>query len=56
MDLVPSDKARDLKTPVWDDYRKIINQAEGKIVSIAMMERFAFYERAKTAFAVVATG
>ena len=33
MDLVPDDKAKGLKTPVWDEYRKIVNQAEGKLVS-----------------------
>ena len=27
MDLVPDDKAKGLKTPVWDEYRKILNQA-----------------------------
>ena len=32
MDLVPDDKARGLKTPVWDEYKRIINQAEGKEV------------------------
>ena len=31
-------------------------QAEGKVVSLELIERFAFYERAKKAFAVVATG
>ncbi len=33
MELVDSDKARGLKTPVWDEYQAIINQAEKKIVS-----------------------
>ena len=32
MDLVPNDKARGLKTPVWDEYKIIINKAEGKSV------------------------
>lgn len=31
-------------------------QAEGTNVGVEMIERFAFYDRAKTAFAVVATG
>ncbi len=39
MDLVPSDKMKALKTPVWDEYKKIINQAEGKIVSVAMISK-----------------
>ncbi|MDC7125929.1 MAG: RbsD/FucU domain-containing protein [Spirochaetales bacterium] len=49
---------------IWDDYKKIISETDelftdkGKKIndSIEMMERFAFYERAKKAFAVVATG
>ena len=32
MDLVPDYKTRGLKTPVWDEYKKIINDAEGKPV------------------------
>ena len=56
MDLVPDDKARGLKTPVWDEYKKIINDAEGKQIQVELLERFTFYERAKKAFAVVATG
>ena len=34
MELVPSDKAAGLKTPVWDEYRAIINKAEGKEVYV----------------------
>ena len=30
MDLVPDDKAKGLKTPVWDEYRKILNQASDR--------------------------
>ena len=37
MDLVPGDKAKGLKTPVWDEYRKIIKEAEGKEVCIVCM-------------------
>lgn len=32
MDLVPGDKAKGLKTPVWDVYKKLMNDAEGKEV------------------------
>jgi L-fucose mutarotase len=56
MDLVPDDKKRGLKTPVWDEYKSIINSAEGKVVQVELIERFSFYETAKGAFAVVATG
>eukprot|EP01137_Pigoraptor_chileana_P014558 Opistho-2@69322 len=56
MQLVPSDAAKGLKVPVWDTYRKIAREAEGKEVLFEDVERFEFYERAKKAFAVVATG
>ncbi|XP_065053252.1 fucose mutarotase-like [Rhopilema esculentum] len=56
MDPVPNDKAAGLKTPIWDEYKKIVNESEGKTINVELVERFAFYERAKTAFAVVATG
>jgi L-fucose mutarotase len=41
---------------VWEDYKKILSAAEGKKVKIGQIERFAFYERCKSAYAVVATG
>ncbi|CAL1526127.1 unnamed protein product [Lymnaea stagnalis] len=56
MDLVASDKIKGLKTPIWDKYQEILNEAEGKQVNIEYVERFAFYERAKKAFAIVHTG
>ncbi|XP_064603104.1 fucose mutarotase-like [Liolophura sinensis] len=56
MDLVPGDKERGLKTPVWEKYKQLVNQSEGKDISIELVERFAFYERAKKAYAVVHTG
>ncbi len=41
---------------IWDEYKDIINKYEPENCKIEMIERFAFYERAKTAYAVVATG
>lgn len=41
---------------IWDEYKAIINKYEPENCKIEMIERFAFYERAKTAYAVVATG
>lgn len=32
MDLVPEDKQCGLKTPIWDEYKEIIKEAEGKEV------------------------
>lgn len=40
---------------VWETYKAIIKEKEGD-KKIANVERFAFYERAKKAYAVVATG
>lgn len=40
---------------IWETYKEIIQSKEGD-KKIENMERFAFYERAKKAYAVVATG
>ena len=34
MDMVPNDKARGLKTPIWDEYKKLMNDSEGKEVKL----------------------
>ena len=41
--------------PIWQVFRDILTQSEGTAVTLTQLERFAFYERAKNAFAVVAT-
>ena len=56
MEVVPGDE---VETPIWDEYKKIIENSEelkGLENCLKHMERFAFYERAKKAFVVVATG
>lgn len=40
---------------IWQEYRRIIREREGD-KTLDLVERFAFYERAKNAYAVVATG
>ena len=40
---------------IWAAYKQIIESSEGD-KEIELVERFAFYERAKKAYAVVATG
>ncbi|XP_017320307.1 fucose mutarotase isoform X2 [Ictalurus punctatus] len=55
MDLVESDRQRGLVVPVWPCYSDLLKQA-GSDGNFDAIERFAFYERAKKAFAVVATG
>ena len=46
-----------VETPIWNEYEKIINKYDerGK-KAIGQIERFAFYEEAKTAYAIIATG
>ncbi|XP_044096716.1 fucose mutarotase [Neovison vison] len=55
MELVPGDRKIGLLTPVWKSYESILLEA-GCERALAKIERFEFYERAKKAFAVVATG
>jgi len=44
-------------TPViWQTYEQILQKHEHTPDKIEYMDRFAFYERAKEAFAIVATG
>jgi L-fucose mutarotase len=41
---------------VQKDFQKVIDREEGKHVPLGRIERHAFYERAKKAYAIVATG
>jgi L-fucose mutarotase len=52
MSVVPGDKT---KPTIWEDYRRIIKASGEKFTDFEFVERFAFYERAKDAYAVVAT-
>jgi L-fucose mutarotase len=38
------------------DFQTLVDAAAGHTVPLEAMERFAFYERARAAFAIVATG
>lgn len=51
MDVVPGDTVVPV---IWEEYKAEI--AKYGDVEIEFMERFAFYERAKKAYAIVATG
>ena len=42
--------------PVWEDYRRILHSREPEHSNIAYIERYAFYERAAKAYAIIATG
>lgn len=56
MDLTDSDKASGMKTPTaWIDYENSLKSCY-KDIELGKIERFAFYERAKEAYAVIQTG
>lgn len=42
--------------PPVKDYQVLLDKAEGRSIALELVERHAFYERAKQAFAVIATG
>jgi L-fucose mutarotase len=52
MAVVPGD---DTKPTIWEEYRKIIEASGEQFDDFEFVERFAFYDRAKEAYAVVAT-
>ncbi|MGN1123458.1 MAG: RbsD/FucU family protein [Eubacterium sp.] len=41
---------------IWNEYEKILNNHEPEHHDIEYTERFAFYERAKGAYLIIATG
>ncbi|GIX05592.1 MAG: fucose isomerase [Planctomycetaceae bacterium] len=40
---------------IWTEYRRILTASAGRTVTLVPVERYAFYEAARRAFAVVAT-
>lgn len=52
MAVVPGDT---VKPTIWDEYRTIVQKHAPQAADFELIERFAFYERAKHAFAIVAT-
>jgi L-fucose mutarotase len=54
MEVVPGDP---VETPIWEIYKKIILKHDLRgAAAVGNLERFAFYEEAKTSFAIIATG
>ena len=51
MDVVPGDT---VVPKIWDTYRQIIAKHDS-MAKITNIDRFAFYERAKNAYAIIAT-
>ena len=54
MQLMECDEGK-INPVIWQEYEKIAEKHDEN-VKIGNIDRFAFYERAKTAFAVIATG
>lgn len=52
MQVVPGDK---VATPIWDVYADILKASGEPFTDFELVGRFAFYERAQQAYAVVAT-
>jgi len=53
MQVVPGDP---VETPIWNVYAELILKHNGLVEPFEQVERFAFYERAKKCYAVIATG
>jgi L-fucose mutarotase len=52
MAVVPGDPYQPV---IWDDYRNLVKQHDPSFTDFDYVERFAFYERARKAYAVLAT-
>ena len=52
MQVMPGDN---VETPIWDEYKEIITKHDERgEKAIGQTERFAFYDEAKTAYAIIA--
>ena len=54
MQVMPGDT---VETPIWDSYKALVKKADARgEQTIGEIERFAFYEQARSAYAIIATG
>ncbi|CEP40416.1 RbsD/FucU family protein [Paraclostridium sordellii] len=54
MEVMPGDN---VETPIWDTYKEIIQKHDNRgEETIGTIERFKFYDEAKKAYAIIATG
>lgn len=54
MQVMPGDT---VETPIWDSYKTLVKKADARgEQTIGEIERFAFYEQARSAYAIIATG
>lgn len=53
MEVMPGDT---VETPIWDTYKEIVTKYDARgEKAVGCIERFAFYDEAKTAYAIIAT-
>ena len=53
LDVMPGD---DVETPIWDTYKEIVSKHDERgEKAIGNIERFAFYDEAKTAYCIIST-
>lgn len=53
MEVMPGDP---VETPIWDTYKEIVAKYDSRgSKAVGNIERFAFYDNAKTAYAIIAT-
>ena len=53
MEVMPGD---DVETPIWDTYKEIVTKHDERgEKAVGNIERFAFYDEAKTAYCIIAT-
>ena len=54
MEVMPGDP---VETPIWDTYKEIVAKHDKRgAACVGNIERFEFYEEAKKAYAIIATG
>ena len=44
------------RPPIYPEFEMLLEKAEGRVIPLDPVDRFAFYERTKDAYAVIATG
>ena len=54
MELMDCDKGR-INPVIWEEYKKVAEKHD-KNLKVGNIDRFEFYDRAKNAYAVIATG
>ena len=54
MQVIPGDP---VETPIWESYKELVRNADARGENaIEEVEKFAFYERSRSAYAIIATG